>query len=78
MGEMNEELANVILENAPANNQMTSPKIQADIKHCYAQEMNHVMYQKKNKWRLLFVLLIKLGLLRSVLLGLFMSKRQAQ
>ncbi|XP_022002210.1 zinc finger MYM-type protein 1-like [Helianthus annuus] len=38
MGEMNEELAKVILENAPANNQMTSPKIQADIKHCYAQE----------------------------------------
>ncbi|XP_035842137.1 uncharacterized protein LOC110924533 [Helianthus annuus] len=49
MGEMNEELANVILENAPANNQMTSPKIQADIKHCYAQEMNHVMYQKKEQ-----------------------------
>ncbi|XP_035837174.1 zinc finger MYM-type protein 1-like [Helianthus annuus] len=39
MGEMNEELAKVILENAPANNQMTSPKIQADIKHCYAQEV---------------------------------------
>ncbi|XP_022008030.1 zinc finger MYM-type protein 1-like [Helianthus annuus] len=39
MGEMNEELANVILENAPANNQMTSLKIQADIKHCYAQEV---------------------------------------
>ncbi|XP_022008264.1 zinc finger MYM-type protein 1-like [Helianthus annuus] len=39
MGEMNEELAKVILENAPANNQMTSPKIQADIKHCYVQEV---------------------------------------
>ncbi|XP_022024859.1 zinc finger MYM-type protein 1-like [Helianthus annuus] len=39
MGEMNEELAKVILENAPANNQMTRPKIQADIKHCYAQEV---------------------------------------
>ncbi|XP_022041228.1 zinc finger MYM-type protein 1-like [Helianthus annuus] len=39
MGEMNEDLANVILDNATANNQMTSPKIQADIKHCYAQEV---------------------------------------
>ncbi|XP_021985009.1 zinc finger MYM-type protein 1-like [Helianthus annuus] len=66
MGEMNEELGKVIFENAPTNNQMTRPKIQADIRHCDAQElMNHVAYPKKYKWRLLFIMLIKLGLLRT-------------
>ncbi|KAD3640818.1 hypothetical protein E3N88_30041 [Mikania micrantha] len=39
IGEVNEEIGKVILGNAPRNNQMTSPKIQQDIKHCFAQEV---------------------------------------
>ncbi|XP_022024195.1 zinc finger MYM-type protein 1-like [Helianthus annuus] len=70
MGEMNEELANVILENAPANNQMTSPKIQADIKHCYAQEMNHVMYQKKEQMAVVIRFVDKVGIVKERFIGL--------
>ncbi|KAK1421858.1 hypothetical protein QVD17_24535 [Tagetes erecta] len=39
VGEISEEVAKVILGNAPGNAQMTSPKIQQDIKHCFAQEV---------------------------------------
>ncbi|KAI3716955.1 hypothetical protein L1987_68206 [Smallanthus sonchifolius] len=39
MGEQNEGLGKVILENAPGNSQMTSLTIQQDIKHCFAQEV---------------------------------------
>ncbi|XP_076947499.1 uncharacterized protein LOC143619453 [Bidens hawaiensis] len=39
MGEQNEKLGKVILGNAPGNSQMTSPIIQQDLKHCFAQEV---------------------------------------
>ncbi|XP_076895588.1 uncharacterized protein LOC143548257 [Bidens hawaiensis] len=39
MGKQNEELGKVILGNAPGNSQMTSPIIQQDLKHCFAQEV---------------------------------------
>ncbi|XP_076932931.1 uncharacterized protein LOC143598651 [Bidens hawaiensis] len=39
IGELNEALGKVILGNAPGNSQMTSPKIQQDLKHCFAQEV---------------------------------------
>ncbi|KAK1364980.1 hypothetical protein POM88_040541 [Heracleum sosnowskyi] len=35
----NEMVRKVTLKNAPANNQMVSPKIQKDICHCFAQEI---------------------------------------
>ncbi|ESQ30797.1 hypothetical protein EUTSA_v10012204mg [Eutrema salsugineum] len=34
-----EVVSNVVLKNAPGNNQMTSPKIQKDIVHCFAEEV---------------------------------------
>ncbi|KAD4178471.1 hypothetical protein E3N88_27062 [Mikania micrantha] len=43
IGEVNEEIGKVILRNAPGNNQMTSPKIQQDIIHCFAQEEQMVV-----------------------------------
>lgn len=37
--EQNEVVSKVVLGNAPGNNQMTSPKIQKDIVHCFAEEL---------------------------------------
>ncbi|KAG7583845.1 Ribonuclease H-like superfamily [Arabidopsis suecica] len=37
--DQNEVVSKVILDNAPGNNQMTSPKIQKDIVHCFAEEV---------------------------------------
>ncbi|ESQ28986.1 hypothetical protein EUTSA_v10024135mg [Eutrema salsugineum] len=37
--EQNEVVGKVTLENAPKNNQMTSPPIQKDIVHCFAEEV---------------------------------------
>ncbi|ESQ46879.1 hypothetical protein EUTSA_v10028186mg [Eutrema salsugineum] len=37
--EQNEVVGKVALENAPKNNQMTSPPIQKDIVHCFAEEV---------------------------------------
>ncbi|XP_048622726.1 zinc finger MYM-type protein 1-like [Brassica napus] len=37
--EQNEDMSKVVLRNAPGNNQMTSPKIQKDIVHCFAEEL---------------------------------------
>ncbi|KAL9672479.1 hypothetical protein QQ045_028730 [Rhodiola kirilowii] len=38
-GSLNQSINNVILGNAPGNNQMVSPKIQKDIVHCFSQEV---------------------------------------
>ena len=35
--EQNEDVSKVVLRNAPGNNQMTSPKIQKDIVHCFGR-----------------------------------------
>lgn len=41
-----ESLSNVVLKNAPRNNQNTSPKIQKDIVHYFAQEMiRHIIIE---------------------------------
>ncbi|XP_076943980.1 uncharacterized protein LOC143614420 [Bidens hawaiensis] len=45
MGEQNEELGKVILGNAPGNSQMTSPTIQQDLKHCFAQEVLKIFFE---------------------------------
>ena len=37
--DQNEAVRKVVLENAPKNNQMTSPPIQRDIVHCFAEEV---------------------------------------
>ncbi|ESQ30790.1 hypothetical protein EUTSA_v10011948mg, partial [Eutrema salsugineum] len=37
--EQNEVVSKVVLKNAPGNNQMTSPKIQKDVVHCFAEEV---------------------------------------
>ena len=37
--EQNKVVSKVVLGNAPGNNQMTSPKIQKDIVHCFAEEL---------------------------------------
>ncbi|XP_056854782.1 uncharacterized protein LOC130504215 [Raphanus sativus] len=37
--DQNEAVSKVVLENAPKNNQMTSPPIQKDIVHCFAEEV---------------------------------------
>lgn len=37
--EQNEVVSKVVLENAPENNQMISPKIQKDSVHCFAEEL---------------------------------------
>ncbi|KAK9049697.1 hypothetical protein SSX86_031334 [Deinandra increscens subsp. villosa] len=43
LGEINESFGNIILGNAPKNNQMTSPPIQKDICNCFAQEeLKHI------------------------------------
>ncbi|KAI3776848.1 hypothetical protein L1987_46638 [Smallanthus sonchifolius] len=46
LGEINESIGNVILGNAPGNNQMTSPKIQKDICHCFAQEVLKQIFEE--------------------------------
>ncbi|KAK9064773.1 hypothetical protein SSX86_016155 [Deinandra increscens subsp. villosa] len=46
LGEINESIGNVILGNAPRNNQMTSPPIQKDICNCFAQEVLKQIFEE--------------------------------
>ncbi|ESQ50249.1 hypothetical protein EUTSA_v10002181mg [Eutrema salsugineum] len=42
----NEAVRKVVLNNAPKNNQMTSPPIQKDIAHCFAEEVTKSVIQE--------------------------------
>ncbi|ESQ50277.1 hypothetical protein EUTSA_v10002330mg [Eutrema salsugineum] len=42
----NEAVRKVVLSNAPKNNQMTSPPIQKDIAHCFAEEVTNSVIQE--------------------------------
>ncbi|KAF8113626.1 hypothetical protein N665_0047s0033 [Sinapis alba] len=42
----NEAVKKVVLNNAPKNNQMTSPPIQKDIAHCFAEEVTKSIIQE--------------------------------
>ncbi|XP_013723174.2 zinc finger MYM-type protein 1-like [Brassica napus] len=44
----NEAVKKVVLHNAPKNNQMTSPPIQKDIAHCFAEEVTKSVIQEIN------------------------------
>jgi len=44
----NEAVKKVVLHNAPKNNQMTSPPIQKDIAHCFAEEVTKYVIQEFN------------------------------
>ncbi|XP_018455197.1 uncharacterized protein LOC130496927 [Raphanus sativus] len=44
----NEAVRKVVLNNAPKNNQMTSPPIQKDIAHCFAEEVTKSVIQEIN------------------------------
>ncbi|KAC9910475.1 hypothetical protein E3N88_45093 [Mikania micrantha] len=46
MGEINEEIGNVILNNAPGNSQMTAPSIQKEICNCFAEEVLKKIFEE--------------------------------
>ncbi|KAK9047973.1 hypothetical protein SSX86_033065 [Deinandra increscens subsp. villosa] len=46
MGEINEEIGKVTLNNAPKNSQMTAPAIQKDICYCFAQEVLKMIFEE--------------------------------
>ena len=45
-GEQNEAISNVILKNAPGNNQMISSKIQKDFVHSFAEEVRQAILEE--------------------------------
>ncbi|XP_021997455.1 zinc finger MYM-type protein 1-like [Helianthus annuus] len=46
LGEVNESIRKVILENAPKNSQMTSPQIQKEVINCFAQEVLKQIFEE--------------------------------
>ncbi|ESQ51066.1 hypothetical protein EUTSA_v10023166mg [Eutrema salsugineum] len=57
--EQNEVVSKVVLENAPKNNQMTSPLIQKDIVHCFAEEVVKSTIEETNYERFIGVVHVR-------------------